>query len=605
MTGGRWSGQTRFLVVFVGLALVGLGVLTTVQFRSTAGAAALVGAGVLVGLAGLSGGIINVRSTDREERLASAGKAQQEGDAEGAYDRFVQLIRGHAPQAIAYHEGANAALYEAAGREGQRLQPVFGYFLGPIAMSEAHIIVDIRAGTGFSIARMQATLQALLVGQTASFQAALVIVNASPDDSILGSVRQLSTSLDRPVAAVAWRIGDHSDAISDAIVSLRRELRRRDHESPIEVPSEILDDLEPPYDEPAYDEQRTYEPVRMPTRPAAPPPPPIPHQPAQHLDDDEDVLPHMTSSTVYGTPQAEQMVEEDPVEWPAPEPRRRPSPAPRVYDDSATWQRATDLHWRGQLQEAEEAYREIVDARAHALGWDHPDTLTARDQHATVLRDLDRLAEALVECDEALTARVRILGENHPDTLTSRSHLATIYHQLGDLNRAEAEHQRVLESRTSVLGANHQETLISRSNLAKVYQDMGELDRAIDEHRTVMRARARLLGPEHRDTLMSRSLLASALHHAGRLPDAESEHRAVLGSRLRLLGPVHLDTAVSRHRLASVLHDLGRLDEAITEYRAAQAVYAELLGASSPFARAAASDLALAERALRGAQTRY
>jgi tetratricopeptide (TPR) repeat protein len=609
MTGGRWSGQTRFLVVFVGFALVGLGVLTTVQFRSTAGAAALVGAGVLVGLAGLSGGTINVRSAEREERLASAGRAQQDGDAEGAYDRFVQLIRGHAPQAIAYHEGANAALYEAAGREGQKLQPVFGYFLGPIAMSEAHIIVDVRAGTGFSMARMQATLQALLVGPTASFQAALVIINASPDDSILGSVRQLSTSLDRPVSAVAWRLGDHSDAISDAIVSLRRELRRRAHESPIDVPAEILDDYEP-----AYDQPQTYEPVRIATRPVAPPqpppppapapppppPPPIPHQQPQRMDDD--IYPHITSSTVYGAPAATHADDPDPVEWPAPEPRRRPSPAPRVYDDSATWQRATDLHWRGQLQEAEEAYREIVDARAHALGWDHPDTLTARDQHATVLRDLDRLAEALVECDEALTARTRILGEDHPDTLTSRSHLATIYHQLGDLTRAEGEHQRVLESRTRVLGANHQETLISRSNLAKVYQDMGELDRAIDEHGTVMRARARLLGAEHRDTLMSRSLLASALHHAGRLADAESEHRAVLGSRLRLLGPVHLDTAVSRHRLASVLHDLGRLDEAITEYRAAQAVYAELLGASSPFARAAASDLALAERALRGAQ---
>ncbi|GGM32530.1 tetratricopeptide repeat protein [Dactylosporangium sucinum] len=580
MTGGRWSSQTRFTVVLVGLALVALGVLTTVQFRSTAGAAALVAAGVLVGLAGLSGGAIVVRSGDREERLASAGKAQQEGDAEGAYDRFVQLIRGHAPQAIAYHEGANAALYEAAGREGQKLQPVFGYFLGPIAMSELHIMVDIRAGTGFSISRMQTTYQALLVGATAPFRAALVIVNAAPDESILSSVRQLGTLLDRPVAAVAWRLGDHSDGISDAIVSLKRELRRRGMESPLEVPSFVEED------------DPVVEPVRIPTRPAAT----IPHQQsAGHLDDDDEPA-YATSSTVYGDP------EPDPVEWPAPEPRRRPSPAPRVYDDSAGWQRATDLHWRGQLQEAEEAYREIVDARAHALGWDHPDTLTARDQHATVLRDLDRLAEALVECDEVLTARMRILGEDHPDTLTSRSHLATIYHQLGDLTRSETEHQRVLEARTRVLGTNHQETLISRSNLAKVYQDMGELDRAIAEHDTVMRARARLLGSEHRDTLMSRSLLASALHHAGRLAEAEAEHRAVLGSRLRLLGPVHLDTAVSRHRLASVLHDLGRLDEAITEYRAAQAVYAQLLGSSSPFARAAASDLALAERALRGAQ---
>ncbi|UWZ37614.1 tetratricopeptide repeat protein [Dactylosporangium roseum] len=589
MTGGRWSSQTRFTVVFVGFTLVGLGVLTTVQFRSTAGAAALVAAGVLVGLAGLSGGAVVVRSGDREERLASAGKAQQEGDAEGAYDRFVQLIRGHAPQAIAYHEGANAALYEAAGRQGQQLQPVFGYFLGPIAMSELHIIVDVRAGTGFSISRMQATYQALLVGPTAPFQAALVIVNAAPDESILSSVRQLGTLLDRPVAAVAWRLGDPSDCISDAIVSLKRELRRRALESPIEVP-DIVSFVEEP------DEPFEPQPVRIPTRPVQHPPP-IPTQQPSHLDD-YGVPTFATSSTVYGQPVDQP--EPDPVDWPTPEPRRRPSPAPHVYDDSATWQRATDLHWRGQLQEAEAAYREIVDARAHALGWDHPDTLTARDQHATVLRDLDRLAEALVECDEVLTARMRILGEGHPDTLTSRSHLATIYHQLGDLTRSEAEHQRVLESRTRVLGANHQETLISRSNLAKVYQDMGELDRAIDEHSTVMQARARLLGPEHRDTLMSRSLLASALHHAGRLGEAEGEHRAVLGSRLRLLGPIHLDTAVSRHRLASVLHDLGRLDEAITEYRAAQSVYAQLLGASSPFARAAASDLSLAEGALRG-----
>jgi tetratricopeptide (TPR) repeat protein len=598
MTGGRWSSQTRFTVVLVGFALVGLGVLTTMQFRSTAGAAALVGAGVLVGLAGLSGGAIVVRSGEREERLASAGKAQQEGDAEGAYDRFVQLIRGHAPQAIAYHEGANAALYEAAGREGQKLQPVFGYFLGPIAMSESHIIVDVRAGTGFSIARMQATYQALLVGPTAAFRAALVIVNAAPDESILSSVRQLSTALDRPVSAVAWRLGDPTDGISDAIVSLQRELRRRGLETPIDVPSEVLDEYEPEPD--IFEPQQS---VRIPSRPT-PPPPPIPQQPPGLMDDDPYGAPsYATSAAVYGHPiEEEPDPEPDPVEWPAPEPRRRPSPAPRVYDDSATWQRATDLHWRGQLQEAEEAYREIVDARAHALGWDHVDTLTARDQHATVLRDLDRLAEALVECDEVLTARMRILGEDHPDTLTSRSHLATIYHQLGDLTRAEAEHQQVLEARSRVLGTNHQETLISRSNLAKVYQDMGELDRAIDEHSTVMQARARLLGPEHRDTLMSRSLLASALHHAGRLGQAESEHRAVLGSRLRLLGPVHLDTAVSRHRLASVLHDLGRLDEAITEYRAAQSVYAQLLGATSPFARAAASDLALAERALRGAQ---
>jgi tetratricopeptide (TPR) repeat protein len=650
MTGGRWSSQARFTVVVIGLALVGLGVFTTLTFHSNSGAAALVAGGVLTVLVGVAGGAVIVRgAAEQETRISAAGRAQLTGDAEGAFDRFVQLLRGYAPAAIDYHEAANAALYDAAGREGQRLQPVFGYFLGPIAMSNSLVVVDIRAGTGFSITRMQTTYQALLVGPTAAFNAALVIINTGPDDSILNSVTQLSTALERPVVAVSWRVGDSSDGIADAIVRLKREIQRLGLDTPRQpaIDESVVEDdalalfrpqgtYQPPqqrpsYPEPAYDQQQYGTPqFHQPTNQPPNQPPgyqepayqepayPDPTYPEAPADDPPEVhapahsAPPAQSSASAQTripTQVPVLVDEinpldQPEEWPNPEPRRRPSPAARVYDDSAAWQQATDLHWRGQLQEAEDAYRQIVDARAHALGWDHPDTLTARDQHATVLRDLDRLAEALVECDEVLTARSRILGDDHPDTLTSRSHLATIYHQLGDLSRAETEHQRVLEARTRVLGANHQETLISRSNLAKVYQDMGELDRAIDEHHTVMRARSRLLGPEHRDTLMSRSLLASALHHAGRLTEAEAEHRSVLGSRLRLLGPVHLDTAVSRHRLASVLHDLGRLDEAIAEYRAAQQVYAQLLGASSPFARAAASDLQLAERAAQGGSAR-
>ena len=227
MTGGRWSSQTRFIVVLIGLALVGLGVFTTITYHSNSGAAALVGGGVLAVLVGVSGGAaVVVRSAEQETRVASAGKAQLVGDAEGAFDRFVQLLRGYAPQAIEYHEAANTALYEAAGREGQKLQPIFGYFLGPIAMSGSLIVVDIRAGTGFSIARMQTTYQALMVGPTAPFNAALVIVNGGPDEPIVRAVNELSTALDRPVVAVSWRLGDSSDAIGEAIVRILREIER-------------------------------------------------------------------------------------------------------------------------------------------------------------------------------------------------------------------------------------------------------------------------------------------------------------------------------------------------------------------------------------------
>src|SRR5690349_2282783 len=274
MTGGRWSSQTRFIVVLIGLALVGLGVFTSITYHSNSGAAALVGGGVLAVLVGVSGGAaVVVRSAEQETRVASAGKAQLVGDAEGAFDRFVQLLRGYAPQAVEYHEAANTALYEAAGREGQKLQPVFGYFLGPIAMSGSLIVVDIRAGTGFSIARMQTTYQALLVGATAPFNAALVIINGGPDEPILRAVNELSTALDRPVIAVSWRTGDNSDAIGQAIVRIKREIERLG----LDKRSGAIDAAAVERDALALFEptQQGYQPTSAP-----PPPPPPPPQPA-------------------------------------------------------------------------------------------------------------------------------------------------------------------------------------------------------------------------------------------------------------------------------------------------------------------------------------
>jgi len=560
MSGVRWDDRTRIALVVLGVALVVMGVLATVRYQSDAGAAALVVGGLFVSLAGVAGGLTGRPATaPAESRLSAAAEAQQAGDTEGALDRFAHALRVYAPENAEYHEAATQAMYQAAGRQGEHIRPLYGFLLSPLAMSGSLVLVDIRGGTGFSLTRMQSTYQTLLVGPPAVFDAVLVVVNAPAGHATVTAVDQLSGTLGRPVVAAPWRIGDASDALADGIDRLRRAVAER---GPALAPAQMAAP-------PAAVQPAPVQPVPVPVPAAAPPPAanPVPRQAA---------------------PQSPVAVPE-PVAAPA-------LPGPPAFDDGDAWRHATELHWQGQLQEAEGAYRSIIAGRSRALGPEHPDTLAARDQHATVLRDLDRLGEALRECEDVLLARIRALGEDHPDTLTSRSHLATIYHQLGELPQAETEHQRVLSARTRILGPNHQETLISRSNLAKVHQDLGELDRAVEEHRQVLDARSRLLGPEHRDTLMSRSLLASALHQAGRLEDSEAQHRRVLRSRLRILGPVHLDTAVSRHRLASVLHDVGRINEAISEYRAAYEVYSQLLGPNSPFARAAASDLAIAER---------
>jgi len=125
MTGGRWSARPDFSSC--SRARPGcLGVLTTVQFRSTAGAAASSG-----GRAGRGRGLsAGHRGPLRRPRGAPASPA---GPAGGRRPRRLRPVRPAdsrpRPQAIAYHEGANAALYEAAGARA-RSQP-FGYFLGP------------------------------------------------------------------------------------------------------------------------------------------------------------------------------------------------------------------------------------------------------------------------------------------------------------------------------------------------------------------------------------------------------------------------------------------------------------------------------------------
>lgn len=583
MTGGRWDPQTRIAVVVIGVLVVTIGVLTTLQWHSGVGAAALVIGGLVVLLAGVAGGtalgpretteirvfptppalpaapepatnatsdptpaappVIEALPTPVSRPLPptpapGASDACESGDLERATASLTEHLRALAPQAAAYHDAVRAIVVSAAG--GRAVRSTAGQVLGPLTLAGLPIAVDVRAGSGFSPDHMRETYRALFEAVPA-VEAILVVVNTA-DVATLEPVAHLREVLGRPVVVVPWRIGDPTGPVVNGLAEARHQ---------------------------------SAGPSRNPAPPPAPPVVPVPRT----------------------EPDAAALVA------PVPQPRRvsqRPVP-PQPDNDSAAWQRASDLHFKGQLQDAERAYQAIVRTRTQSLGPEHPATLTARDQHATVLRDLDRVPEALAECEAVLRSRVAQLGEDHVDTLTSRSHLASILHQAGEFTRAEAEHGRVLQTRIRVLGSGHQQTLITRSNLAKVYQDSGHLSRAIAEHETVLKARAALLGTEHRDTLMSQSLLASALHLAGQLDAAERQHRAVLQSRMRLLGADHLDTAVSRHRLATVLHDLGRLADAVAEYRSAREAYTALLGAESPFVRAVASDLALAERALRAA----
>ncbi|KAJ6555646.1 P-loop containing nucleoside triphosphate hydrolase protein, partial [Mycena vulgaris] len=67
-----------------------------------------------------------------------------------------------------------------------------------------------------------------------------------------------------------------------------------------------------------------------------------------------------------------------------------------------------------------------------------------------------------------------VLGENHPNTLRAMANLASIYHNLGKLKVAEELEVVVIEKRRKILGENHPDTLRAIGNLASIYQTLGK-----------------------------------------------------------------------------------------------------------------------------------
>ena len=143
-----------------------------------------------------------------------------------------------------------------------------------------------------------------------------------------------------------------------------------------------------------------------------------------------------------------------------------------------------------------------------ALGADHPDTLTIRNNLASSYRSAGRFDEAITLGEQVLTDRERVLGIDHPDTLTTRHNLASSYGSAGRVDEAITLKQQVLTDCERILGVDHPDTLTTRNNLASSYWSAGRVDEAITLEEQVLTDSERVLGVDHPDTLTTRNNLA-------------------------------------------------------------------------------------------------
>jgi len=167
------------------------------------------------------------------------------------------------------------------------------------------------------------------------------------------------------------------------------------------------------------------------------------------------------------------------------------------------------LHEQGQWKKAEALEVVVMEKRMHALGEEHPDTLTSMGNLAATYRNQGQWNKAEALQVVVMEKRKHVLGEEHPDTLRSMGNLAATYRKQGQWKKAEALQVVVMEKTKHALGEEHPDTLISIGNLAATYQEQGQWKEAEALEVVVIEKRMHALGEEHPDTLYYRPMAGS------------------------------------------------------------------------------------------------
>ncbi|AXG83138.1 Kinesin light chain 2 [Streptomyces paludis] len=122
--------------------------------------------------------------------------------------------------------------------------------------------------------------------------------------------------------------------------------------------------------------------------------------------------------------------------------------------------------------ERDTAMAQALRANTDALTHHAPDALWQPDAHAVLFRTGRSIGEngqvtaAINHFQHLAHTADQRLGPDHPDTLTARGNLASLRGVAGDAAGAAAAFQELLADCVRVLGADHPDTLTARNNLA-------------------------------------------------------------------------------------------------------------------------------------------
>ncbi|MGC5233000.1 tetratricopeptide repeat protein [Streptomyces albogriseolus] len=225
------------------------------------------------------------------------------------------------------------------------------------------------------------------------------------------------------------------------------------------------------------------------------------------------------------------------------------------------------LHARGRVREAIHQLSEIAEEELRRSGPAHTDTITARNSLGVALKDFGNLEEAEQVYREALGGAASKHADDEPLILTVRHNLAVVLRIQGNLDEAEKEQSAILAIQERRVGLEHPQSFATRLSLIRILDDRGATAEAEAAYRDLLSACANTMGSNHPQTLSIWGNLAFLLSDQERFDEAEAEYRNALKGCLETLGDDHPDTLTINHNLALALANQGKIDEAIPRFR--------------------------------------
>ncbi len=205
-----------------------------------------------------------------------------------------------------------------------------------------------------------------------------------------------------------------------------------------------------------------------------------------------------------------------------------------------------------RLDEAEQEYRDALDATEQRVGADHPESALVRGELGAMLLERDDWEEARQELEEALSVAQKTLGADHPAVGVILSNLGGALEGLGKAEEARTHLERALEIGEAALPEGHRNLWLRHRKLSRVLRSLGDFDAARHQAETAVAISERALGSEDIEAVRDQLVLAELLAEAGRAAVARERYEQALPALRGELG--HNSLEVARHQFA-----LGRL----------------------------------------------